>query len=185
MKLVVGLGNPGRRYLGTRHNVGFAVVDLLAESPHSGRFQERFGGVVSETLEHGTKILLVKPSTFMNRSGSCVRQLVDFYRLPLDELLVVCDDVNLPIGTLRLRKRGSAGGHNGLKDIQAHLGTLEYARLRVGVGSAQQGEMIDHVLGRFGPADRAIMDDAIGLAAQAVLVWIERGAEECMNLYNG
>jgi len=185
MKLVVGLGNPGRRYEGTRHNVGFAVVDLLAESPHAGRFQERFHGVVSELLDHGTKILLVKPSTFMNRSGGCVRQLVDFYQLPLEDLLVVCDDVNLPLGKLRLRKRGSAGGHKGLKDIQAHLGTLEYARLRVGVGPAQQSELVDHVLGRFQSTERALMDDAIRLAAQAVSVWIERGAEECMNLYNG
>ena len=185
MKLVLGLGNPGSRYARTRHNVGFEVIDLLAKSPHAGPFQERFQGVVSELREDQTKVLLVKPLTFMNLSGRCVRQFVDFYHLPFEDLLVVCDDVNLPLGKLRLRKRGSAGGHNGLTDIQSHLGTSEYCRLRIGVGAAQPGEMIDHVLGKFQATEKPVIKEAVERAAQAVMVWVERGAEECMNSYNG
>jgi peptidyl-tRNA hydrolase, PTH1 family len=185
MKLVVGLGNPGSRYEGTRHNVGYGVVDLLAKSPHAGRFQERFSGAVCELIENQAKILLVKPLTFMNLSGSCVGQFVDFYQLPMEEVLVVCDDIHLPLGKLRVRTRGSAGGHNGLRDIQTHLGTSEYARLRIGIGAAEPYGLIDHVLSRFQQAERPVIKDAMELAGQAVMVWVERGAEECMNLYNG
>src|SRR5262249_269323 len=133
MKLVVGLGNPGRRYAGTRHNVGFDVIDTLARSPQAGRFQERFAAEVAELNEGPHRILLVKPQTFMNLAGRSVRELVDFYQLPLENLLVVCDDINLPLGRLRVRARGTHGGHNGLRDIQNHLGTTEYPRLRIGV----------------------------------------------------
>src|SRR5262245_59947426 len=133
MKVIVGLGNPGSRYDGTRHNVGFAVVDGLAAAPSAGRFQSRFAAQVAELIEAGEKVLLVKPDTFMNLSGRCVRQVVDFYQVPLENLLVVCDDANLPLGKLRARARGTHGGHNGLRDIQNHLGTTEYARLRIGV----------------------------------------------------
>ena len=130
-------------------------------------------------------MLLVKPDTFMNLSGRCVRQVVDFYQLPLEDLLVVCDDVNLPLGKLRFRPRGTHGGHNGLRDIQSHLGTTHYSRLRIGVGAPDEKEMIDHVLGRFRPAEKAVMDEAVETAAQAVLVWVAQGVEVCMNQYNG
>jgi PTH1 family peptidyl-tRNA hydrolase len=184
MKLIVGLGNPGSRYHGTRHNVGFAVVDLLAEGPHAGRFQTRFQAEVAELNEDGQKLLLVKPQTFMNLSGRSVRQLVDFYQLPLDELLVVCDDINLPLGKLRVRARGTHGGHNGLRDIQQHLGTTEYARLRLGVGAPPQEDAVDHVLSRFRPSERDAIDDAVRAAAQAVVVWAHQGVETCMNQFN-
>lgn len=184
MKVVVGLGNPGSRYTGTRHNVGFAIIDLLAKGPAVSRFQNRFEAELAESHEGTHKVLLVKPQTFMNVSGRSVRQIVDFYQLPVSDLLVLSDDINLPLGKLRMRARGSHGGHNGLRDIQNHLGTSEYARLRVGVGAPEPGAAIDHVLGRFSPTDRAIMDDAVAQAAQAVLVWLERGTEECMNQYN-
>src|SRR3954469_12237641 len=184
MKVVVGLGNPGSKYAGTRHNVGFDVIDYLAEAPHAGRFQSRFQAQVAELSEPPHKLLLVKPETFMNLSGRSVRQLVDFYQVPLDELLVVCDDINLPLGRLRVRARGTHGGHNGLRDVQNHLGTTEYARLRGGVG-APQDDAVDHVLGRFRPAERAVVEDAVLLAAQAVGVWARRGVEACMNQYNG
>ena len=150
MRVVVGLGNPGAKYAGTRHNIGFLVIDYLAESPRAGRFQSRFQGQVAELVEDGEKILLVKPETFMNLSGRSVRQVMDFYQLPLTELLVVCDDINLPLGKLRVRARGTHGGHNGLRNIQEHLGTTEYPRLRVGVGAARD-DMVDHVLGTFRP----------------------------------
>ena len=184
LKVVVGLGNPGSRYHGTRHNVGYAVVDLLAESPHAGRFQGRFQAQVAELVEDGPKVLLVKPETFMNLSGRSVRQLLDFYQLPAEGLLVVCDDINLPLGKLRARARGTHGGHNGLRDIQNHLGSTEYARLRVGVGAPPEDGAVDHVLGRFRPSERAVIDEAVRTAAQAVIVWAHRGIEDCMNEFN-
>ncbi len=183
MKVVVGLGNPGPRYTATRHNVGFAVIDLLAQSPRAGRFRSQFQAEVAELLEDAEKILLVKPETFMNLSGRSVRQVLDFYQLPPEDLLVVCDDVNLPLGKLRARARGSHGGHNGLRDVQTHLGTTEYARLRLGVGGPKQ-ELVEHVLGRFSPSEQAVMIDAVPLAAQAAMVWAARGIEACMNQYN-
>jgi PTH1 family peptidyl-tRNA hydrolase len=185
MKVVVGLGNPGRKYQGTRHNVGFAVVDALAQNPAVGRSQHRFHAQVAESSEAGQKVLLVKPDTFMNLSGSCVRELVDFYQLPLDELLIVCDDFNLPLGKLRLRSRGSHGGHNGLRDIQARLGSTVYSRLRIGVDAPPEERAVDYVLGRFRPSERQVIDEALEKAAQAVVYWTEHGIEKCMNQYNG
>jgi peptidyl-tRNA hydrolase, PTH1 family len=183
MKLVVGLGNPGIRYDGTRHNVGFAVIDSLAKSPSTGEFQSRFKGLVAELREEPHKILLIKPDTFMNLSGQCVRQFVDYYQVDAVDLLIVCDDMNLPLGKLRVRARGTHGGHNGLRDIQAHLGTSEYARIRVGVGPPEEGA-VDHVLSRFRPSERPAIADAVALAAQAVTIWIHKGIEVCMNQYN-
>jgi peptidyl-tRNA hydrolase, PTH1 family len=183
LKIVVGLGNPGSRYTGTRHNLGYAVIDSLARSPNVGRFQERFKGQVADLREEPFKVLLVKPMTFMNLSGQCVRQFVDFYQAPLTDLLVVCDDINLPLGKLRVRTRGTHGGHNGLRDIQAHLGTPVYSRLRIGV-DAPGHDAVEHVLGRFRPSEQAVIDDAVSLAAQAVGVWIHQGIEACMNQYN-
>ena len=184
MKVVVGLGNPGPRYDGTRHNVGFAVVDLLAQSPRAGRFQSRFQAQVAELFEDADKVLLVKPDTFMNLSGRCVRQVMDFYQLTPDALLVVCDDINLPLGKLRARAKGTHGGHNGLRDIQNHLGTTEYARLRIGVDAPKADEAIDHVLGRFRAVERPVIADAVLLSAQAVAVWVAQGIAACMNKYN-
>jgi PTH1 family peptidyl-tRNA hydrolase len=185
MKVVVGLGNPGSRYTGTRHNVGYAVIDLLAASPRAGRFQNRFEAQVTELQEDTGKVLLIKPETFMNLSGRAVRQALDFYQLPLEDLLVICDDFNLPLGKLRFRARGTHGGHKGLKDIQSHLGTTEYSRLRIGVGAPDESAAIDHVLGRFRPTEKAVINEAGQLAAQAVVVWAERGIDVCMNQYNG
>jgi PTH1 family peptidyl-tRNA hydrolase len=183
MKLVVGLGNPGSRYQGTRHNVGFEVVEQLAASPAAGSFQAKFKGQMAELREDTQKVLLVKPDTFMNLSGQCVRQFVDFYQVPVEDILVVCDDFNLPLGKLRIRTKGSHGGHNGLRDIQSHLGTTEYARLRIGVGSPEE-DVIDYVLGRFRPSEKPVIQEAIARASQAVVTWINQGAEVCMNQYN-
>jgi PTH1 family peptidyl-tRNA hydrolase len=185
MKVVVGLGNPGGRYEGTRHNVGFMVVDSLAAGSRCGRFQDRFLGLMAECTEEQEKILLVKPQTFMNLSGRCVRQVIDFFQLPLEDLLVVCDDINLPLGKLRIRPRGTHGGHNGLRDIQAHLGTTEYRRLRIGVESPAPGEAVDHVLSRFRPTERPVIEEAVARAAQAVVCWMQKGIAVCMNQYNG
>ena len=184
LKVIVGLGNPGRQYHGTRHNVGYAVVDLLAESPNAGRFQSRFQAQVAELVKEGLKLLLVKPETYMNLSGRSVRQLLDFYQLPMEDLLVVCDDINLPLGKLRARARGTHGGHNGLRDIQNHLGTTEYARLRIGVGAPPEEGAVDYVLGRFRSSERDVINEAIRTAAQAVIVWANRGIDACMNEFN-
>lgn len=184
MKVVVGLGNPGNRYQATRHNVGFDVVDLLAQSPQAGQWQSRFQSQTNELFEDGQKILLVKPETFMNLSGRAVRQIVDFFQVELEDLIVVCDDINLPLGRLRARAKGSHGGHNGLRDIQSHLGTTEYSRIRIGVGGGGE-DTVGHVLGRFRPSEQPVIEDALSLAVQAVVVWIHQGMAECMNRYNG
>ena len=185
MKVVVGLGNPGSRYAGTRHNVGFAVLERLATGPHVGRSQERFQALTVELVEGDNKVLLVQPQTFMNLSGRAVRQVMDFYQVPLTDLLVVCDDFNLPLGKLRIRARGTHGGHNGLRDIQNHLGTTDYPRLRIGVGAPAEGQAVDYVLGRFRPSEREVIDDALDRAVQAVVCWIRQDIQTCMNQYNG
>lgn len=185
MKIVVGLGNPGKRYQGTRHNVGYAVVDALAAGPHVTAFQHRFEGDIAELVEDGEKSLLVKPETFMNLSGHCVRQVIDFYQVPLENLLVVCDDFNLPLGKLRFRSKGTHGGHNGLRDIQNHLGSTAYSRLRIGVGAPPEEGAVDHVLSRFRPSEKPVIEEALQTATQAVVFWIRNGIESSMNQYNG
>ena len=184
-KIVVGLGNPGRQYAGTRHNVGYAVIDNLTQSPCTGRFQSRFEAQVAEVLEDSGKVLLAKPETFMNLSGRSVRQLTDFYRVTAEDMLVVCDDINLPLGRLRIRTQGTHGGHNGLRSIQDHLGSTAYPRLRIGINAPAGDDAIEHVLGRFRPAERGMIDDAIQRAVQAVVVWIHQGIDACMNEFNG
>jgi peptidyl-tRNA hydrolase, PTH1 family len=185
MKIVVGLGNPGPQYVGTRHNVGFVVVDGLAKAPGASRFQTRFHSQVAEVMEVSEKLLLLKPDTFMNRSGQAVRAAVDFYQTQLADLLIVCDDFNLPLGKLRVRASGTHGGHNGLRDIQNHLGTTEYSRLRIGIGSPDEGQAVNHALGRFRPGERPVVEEAVQRALQAVVVWATKGVAECMNQYNG
>jgi len=185
MKLVVGLGNPGKKYDGTRHNVGFAVVDGLASGPKVGAFASRFDADIAEWREGTDKILLMKPQTFMNLSGRAVRQAVDFYQLESIDLLVICDDMALPLGRLRFRARGTHGGHNGLRDIQQHFGTTEYSRLRIGVDVPEgERDAIDHVLGKFRPTEKPVIADAISLAMQAVAMWVDQGIQKCMNQYN-
>ncbi len=185
MKVVVGLGNPGRQYAGTRHNVGFDVIDYLAAAPSVGGARSAFQADVFEATEGGEKLLLLKPQTFMNLSGRAVRAALDFYKLTAADLLVVCDDYNLPLGKLRVRAKGSHGGQNGLRDIQQLLGGDEYPRLRMGVGQPSPGEAVDFVLSRFKPAERPAIDAAVAQAAAAVLVWVRQGLPACMNFANG
>src|SRR5262249_32575962 len=185
MKVVAGLGNPGPRYAGTRHNVGFDVIDYLAAGPGCSTFRERFEAFVAELKEGEETVLLVKPLTFMNLSGRAVRAVLDFYKLPVEQLLVVCDDFNLPLGKLRGRAKGSHGGRDGLRSSEEQLGTDAYARLRIGVGQPAPGDAVDHVLSRFKPGERAAVEEAVASAAQAVLVWVRSGVEACMNRFNG
>jgi PTH1 family peptidyl-tRNA hydrolase len=185
MKVVVGLGNPGPKYAGTRHNVGFEVIDYLAKGPGCSAFREKFEAFVAELKEGDETVLLVKPLTFMNLSGRAVRAVLDFYKLPVEQVLVVCDDFNLPLGKLRVRARGSHGGQNGLRSVQEQLGTDAYARLRIGVGQPDPGEAVDYVLARFKPGERPVVEEAVATAAQAVLAWVRGGIEVCMNRFNG
>ncbi len=184
MKLIVGLGNPGPKYAGTRHNVGFDAIDYLAAAPGCTPFREKFEALVAEMKEGDETVLLVKPLTFMNLSGRAVRAVADFYKVPVENLLVVCDDLNLPLGKLRMRTKGSHGGQNGLRNIQEQLGTDAYARLRLGVGEPAF-DAVDHVLSKFKPGERAAVADAIAVAAQAALTWVRRGTEAAMNAFNG
>ena len=185
MKLVVGLGNPGSRYEGTRHNVGFEVIDRLAEGGSRASFSRKFDGLVAEAEIDFQRVLLLKPQTFMNLSGRSVGQALRFYKLDPADLIVICDDLNLPVGKLRIRGSGSDGGQKGLRDITAHLGTDAYARLRVGIGERGETEATDYVLSRYRSGERAIMDDALILATQAVAVWVAQGLPAAMNRFNG
>ena len=185
MKVIVGLGNPGLRFVGSRHNVGFEVIDYLAAAPSVSAFRaSRLQALVADAREGGEAVLLVKPETFMNLSGRAVRAVLDFYKLGPADLLVVSDDIALPLGKLRARAKGSHGGQNGLRDIQQQLGTDEYPRLRLGVGSPGGGDAADYVLGRFRSSERAAVDDAVAKAAAAVLLWVRDGLDACMNAAN-
>lgn len=185
MKLVVGLGNPGRRYQGTRHNIGFEVLANLARRFGSGGARSSFQAEVADAVLAGQRVLLLEPQTFMNRSGSSVVQARDFYKLAHDDLLVVCDDFNLPRGKLRFRARGSSGGQKGLEDIIRCLGSEEFPRLRIGIGTPPEGwDPADFVLGKFGKDERPEMDAAVATAADAVVDWVRQGLEHCMNQYN-
>ena len=186
MKVIVGLGNPDSQYRGTRHNVGFEVVDSLAQSLNVGSGWRRdFHAELLEVVDATSRLLLVKPQTYMNLSGLAVAALVRYYELPLSHLLVICDDLNLPLGQLRLRPKGSHGGHKGLLDIQRQLGTTEYPRLRLGIGSPPPGQnATDYVLEKFLPEERRVMDHAVPRASQAALVWLREGIEAAMNRFN-
>jgi PTH1 family peptidyl-tRNA hydrolase len=185
-KLVVGLGNPGSKYEGTRHNVGFEVVDRLARGGSGASFSRKFDGLLAEAEIDFRRVLLLKPETFMNLSGRCVRQAMQFYKLdPAADLLVICDDLSLPLGKLRIRGGGSDGGQKGLRDIAAQLGAEDYPRLRIGLGDRGPIDASDFVLTRFRPAERPIIDDALIAATQAVAVWVTQGLPATMNRFNG
>lgn len=186
MYIIVGLGNPGRQYENTRHNIGFDAVDRLAKKAGIGLTEKKHGAVVGKGLIAGQKCILAKPQTYMNLSGQSVRQLLDFYKVDeTAELIVISDDVSLAVGQLRIRKKGSAGGHNGLKDIIAHLGHDTFLRVRMGVGEKPVGyDLADYVLGHFSKEERTAMDDAAERAAEAVEVILTRGADAAMNEFN-
>jgi len=185
MKLVVGLGNPGSKYEGTRHNIGFQVVDRLAEGGAGATFARKFEGLLAETEIDFQRVLLLKPQTFMNLSGRSVGQALRFYKLDLADLLVVCDDLNLPLGKLRIRGGGSDGGQKGLRDITPAVGSDAYARLRIGIGERGEADASDFVLSRFRSSERPLIDDALILASQAVAVWVAQGLAAAMNRFNG
>ncbi len=186
MKLVVGLGNPGARYAGTRHNVGFDVVDCLTSRYPADKPRRQFDSWTVELSLNGNRVLLAMPQTYMNLSGTSVRRIVDFFKLGTDDVLVVCDDLNLDAGRLRVRAGGASGGQKGLQSIIEHLGTSEVARLRVGIGRPPgRRDSSSHVLGRFSDEERSVMVSAIDRAADAVLCWVSQGTGPTMNQFNG
>jgi len=192
MKLIVGLGNPGSEYVGTRHNVGFEVLDQFASRlgwTRDGQFDRmakaNFEGLTIDGMLGTEKVLLLKPMTFMNLSGRSVQSAMAFFRLGQQDIMVVLDDLALPCGSLRIRAGGSSGGHNGLKDIERALGTDQYPRMRIGIDPAPpQIAGRDYVLGRFSPEQRKLIDPAIARACGAIATWIDNGIASAMNQSN-
>ena len=185
MKAVIGLGNPGMKYAGTRHNIGFDAVTAIADKYNLKINNRKFKGMYAETFIGGEKVLLVQPQTFMNLSGECVREICDFYKLLPEEVIIICDDINLDTGRIRIRKKGSAGGHNGLKNIIAHLGTEEFPRIRVGAGEKPENwDQVDFVLGRFPKDEEPVIREALLNVVAAVETWVIDGIDTAMNRYN-
>jgi len=186
MYIIVGLGNPTMQYQGTRHNVGFEVIDAIADQYNISVEMRKNRAYIGKGVMEGHKVILAKPQTYMNLSGESVRGLVDYYKVDEEqELLVIYDDVSLDVGQLRLRKKGSAGGHNGMKSIIAHLGTDIFARIKVGVGEKPKGyDLADYVLGRFSKGEQEIMADCYQRAVKATVQIVAGDIEEAMNAYN-
>ena len=185
--LIVGLGNPGSKYWNTRHNVGYAAMDALAESLHARVDRVKFQGLTGTAEYQGHKLVLLKPTTYMNLSGRSVAAAAKFYKIPPERILVMLDDISLEPGRLRVRKSGSAGGHNGLKSVIERTGTPDFVRLRLGVGrdSRDRANVVGHVLGKFSPADRRVMDEVVAQAVKAIGTIELESAETAMNRYNG
>lgn len=181
IRIIVGLGNPGRDYAATRHNVGFMVLDRLAA--HFG-VEWKTDKARKAELAAGPGVLLVKPQTFMNASGECVGPLMRYFKFEPEQVFVVYDDIAFPVGALRLRAGGSAGGHNGMKSLIAHLGTEKFPRLRIGISAPGQKQMISHVLGKFAPDERPLLDDALLRASAASLMALSHGFDAAANQFN-
>ncbi|MBN2583535.1 MAG: aminoacyl-tRNA hydrolase [Planctomycetes bacterium] len=184
MHVVVGLGNPGKQYEGTRHNLGFRVCSTLRERLPEASLRDRFSSRVTEMSGPRGKVLLLEPQTYMNLSGQAIAEAVAFYKVPMQDLLVVCDDFNLPLGRLRLRRDGSHGGHNGLRNIIECLGDDEFARLRMGIGPLDGRDPVEFCLGRFRDAEHDEVEQMIRTAADAVMCWLDAGLNEAMNRFN-
>ena len=183
--LIVGLGNPGEKYAHTRHNMGFLTVDLLAEQEGQKLNKVKFKSAFNIFPFAGQRCLVMKPQTYMNLSGEAVREAVQFYKIPPERVLVIYDDVSLPVGKLRVRPTGSAGGHNGIKNIIAHLGTQDFPRIKIGTGApGEGGDMIDWVIGTPSQAERKILLDAFERAIDAAACVIEHGCQRAMNDFN-
>lgn len=186
MYLIAGLGNPTKEYDKTRHNAGFSVIDVLADRYRIDVSEKKHKALCGRGVIEGQKVLLLKPQTFMNLSGESVREAADFYKVDPEHIIVIYDDISLDVGQLRIRKKGSAGGHNGIKNIIAHLGTQEFPRIKVGVGDKPpRMDLADYVLSRFSKEDREKMEQAFKDAAEAVEVMIAEGPDAAMNQFNG
>ncbi len=184
MKLIVGLGNPGRDYEKTRHNTGFMVLDEVAKQLNVDVNTKKFKALIGTTKVKGETVILMKPQTYMNLSGEAVGECVRFYNLPISDVLVLVDDLDLPVGKLRLREKGSSGGQNGLKNINAHLGTQEFKRIRIGIGKDPLMLTADYVLSKFRKEEKQAFEEAKEKAANAAVEFITRPYQDVMNKYN-
>ena len=186
MFIIVGLGNPTKEYEGTRHNVGFDVIDAIADKYNISVTERKSRSFCGKGIIEGQKVLLAKPQTYMNLSGESVRGLIDFYKIDEEtELLIIFDDISLDVGQLRIRKKGSAGGHNGIKNIIQHLGTNVFQRIKVGVGEKpKEYDLADYVLGHFSKAEREVMEDGYKHAIEAIEMIVRGDIDTAMNIYN-
>lgn len=186
MFIIAGLGNPGKEYEKTRHNAGFCCIDVLASKYNINVRENEHKALVGKGYIEGQKVILVKPQTYMNNSGEAIREITDYYKVdPESELIVLYDDISLDVGMLRIRDKGSAGGHNGIKSIIAHLGTQNFLRIKVGVGDkVPQGDLVDHVLGHFNSDDSKTMKESFEKAAEATVMLLGDDLEKAMNIYN-
>ena len=185
MKIIVGLGNPTKEYAGTRHNVGFSVIYNISDAYNIPVETKKHKALIGKGIIEGEKVILAMPQTYMNLSGESVRELMDYYKCDLSDLIVIYDDISLDVGKLRIRAKGSAGGHNGIKNIIAMTGTQNFLRIKVGVGEKPAGwDLADHVLGHFDTADRAEVEKAIGHAVEAAEMMITGETDAAMNRYN-
>ena len=186
MFLIAGLGNPKREYDNTRHNIGFDMIDAMAEKYHISVRNIKNRALTGQGIINGQKVILVKPLTFMNLSGESIRPLVDYYKIDAGrELIVVSDDINLPAGQIRIRKKGSAGGHNGLKNIIAQLGSEEFQRIRIGVGGKPENyDLADYVLGHFTKEEKSLMEKTVSMAVEAAELMLMGDTDKAMNEYN-
>lgn len=186
MKVVVGLGNPGKKYEKTRHNIGFMAIDELANQLQAPPMQTKFNGLFTTVHTPAGKVILVKPLTYMNLSGDCVRPLLDYFSVDLEDLVVLYDDMDFAPGTIKLRQKGSAGGHNGMKSIIQHVGTTEFNRIRMGIGRPAEGvKVVDYVLTNFSKAEQPLIEEAVYQTAQACQAWLKASFNDVMNEYNG
>ena len=185
MKFIIGLGNPTAQYVGTRHNIGFDVITRLADDHRISVTEKKHKALCGKGIIGGEKVILIKPQTYMNLSGESVREVLDFYKAGPEDIIVCYDDISLAPGQLRVRKKGSAGGHNGIKNIIAHLGTEQFARVRVGVGEKPSGwDLADYVLGRFSVEEETLMREALADAARACEMFVMDELSAAMNLFN-
>ncbi|NMA01113.1 MAG: aminoacyl-tRNA hydrolase [Clostridia bacterium] len=185
MFLIIGLGNPGQKYKDTRHNVGFKVIDKIAQNLNIEVDKKEHQGLVQSTFWHGEKILLVKPQTYMNLSGQTVGELINYYHDQIDDLLVIHDDLDLPVGQLRFKKDGGTGGHNGLKSIVEHLNSQDFNRLKIGIGHPQGSmDVKNYVLTSFSEEERQSLEETIDRATEAVKTWMLEGIDKAMNEFN-
>ena len=184
MFLIVGLGNPGKEYDGTRHNIGFAAVDYIADKYNIELNRIKFKGVFGEGFIEGKKVILLKPTTYMNLSGESIREVINFYKISNEEVIVIYDDISLEVGRLRIREKGSHGGHNGIKSIIANLGTDVFPRVKIGVG-APKGNLVSHVLGKFSEDEIEVLRETIKASSDAVSIIMKADIKEAMNKLNG
>ncbi len=184
IKLIVGLGNPGTRYADNRHNVGFMIVEQFADSNSLDFRRKKFNARIAEGAIHDTRVLIAKPQTFMNASGEAVSKLFKYYKVAPHDLLVIYDDLDLPLGKIRLRADGSSGGHHGMESIIARIGTSDFPRLRIGIGRPNSDADVDHVLGNFDKQERTTIDDTIVRATKAIETWLEKDITFTMNQFN-